>query len=37
MYECLTGEYILPSNKKEKIKQAKFTYSSLKNAFEKEI
>ena len=26
-YECLTGEDILPSNKKQIIEQAKFTYS----------
>ena len=28
-YECLTGEEILPSNQKQMIEQAKFTYSSL--------
>ena len=33
----LTGEDILPSNKQQIIKQAKFTYSSLGKAFEKQI
>ena len=36
-YEYLTGEEILPSNQKQIIKQAKFTYSPLKKAFEKQI
>ena len=33
-YEYLTGEGILPSNQKQIIEQAKFTYSSLGKAFE---
>ena len=36
-YECLTGEEILPSNQKQIIEQAKFTYSPLGKAFEKQI
>ena len=36
-YEYLTGEEILPSNQKQIIEQAKFTYSSLGKAFEKQI
>ena len=36
-YEYPTGEEILPSNQKEVIEQAKFTYSPLGKAFEKEI
>ena len=36
-YEYLTGEEILPSNQKQMIKQAKFTYSLLGKAFEKQI
>ena len=36
-YEYLSGEEILPSNKKKIIEQAKFTYSSLRKAFEKQI
>ena len=35
--ECLTGEEILPSNQKQMIQQAKFTYSPLGKAFEKQI
>ena len=35
-YEYLTGEEILPSNQKQIIKQAKYTYSSLGKAFEKQ-
>ena len=35
-YEYLTGEEILPSNKQQKIEQAKFTYSPLGKAFEKQ-
>ena len=35
-YECLTGEEILPSNQKEIIGQAKFAYSLLGKAFEKQ-
>ena len=34
-YEYLTGEEILPSNQKQIIEQAKFTYSLLEKAFEK--
>ena len=36
-YEYLTGEEILPSNQQQIIKQAKFTYSPLGKAFEKQI
>ena len=36
-YECLTGEDILPSNQQQIIGQAKFTYSPLGKAFEKQI
>ena len=36
-YEYLTGEGILPSNKQQIIEQAKFTYSLLGKAFEKQI
>ena len=36
-YEYLTGEEILPSNQQQKIEQAKFTYSPLGKAFEKQI
>ena len=36
-YEYLTGEYILPSNQQQIIEQAKFTYSPLGKAFEKQI
>ena len=36
-YECLTGEDILPSNQQQIIEQAKFTYSPLGKAFEKQI
>ena len=35
-YERLTGEEILPSNQKQIIEQAKFTYSPLGKAFEKQ-
>ena len=35
-YEYLTGEEILPSNQRQMIEQAKFTYSPLGKAFEKE-
>ena len=35
-YEYLTGEEILPSNQQQIIQQAKFTYSSLGKAFEKQ-
>ena len=36
-YEYLTGEEILPSNKQQIIEQAKFNYSPLGKAFEKQI
>ena len=36
-HEYLTGEDILPSNQQQIIKPAKFTYSSLVKAFEKQI
>ena len=36
-YEYLTREDILPSNQQQIIKPAKFTYSSLVKAFEKQI
>ena len=36
-YEYLTGEDILPSNQQQITEQAKFTYSSLGKAFEKQI
>ena len=35
-YEYLTGEEILPSNQRQVIEQAKFTYSPLGKAFEKQ-
>ena len=35
--EYLTGEDILPSNKQQIIEQARFTYSPMGKAFEKEI
>ena len=35
-FEYLTGEEILPFNKKQIIEQAKFTYSALGKAFEKQ-
>ena len=35
-YEYLTGEEILPSNRQQIIEQAKFTYSPLEKAFEKQ-
>ena len=35
-YEYLTVEEILPSNQKQIIEQAKFTYSPLGKAFEKQ-
>ena len=37
MYEYLTGEEIIPSNQQQIIEQAKFTYSPLGKAFEKQI
>ena len=36
-YECLTGEEILLFSQKQIIEQAKFTYSSLGKAFDKQI
>ena len=36
-YEYLTGEEILPANQRQIIEQAKFTYSPLRKAFEKQI
>ena len=36
-YEYLTREEILPSNQRQIIEQAKFTYSPLGKAFEKQI
>ena len=36
-YEYLTGEDILASNQQQIIEQAKFTYSPLEKAFEKQI
>ena len=36
-YEYLTGEHTLPSNQLQIIEQAKFTYSPLRKAFEKQI
>ena len=35
-YEYLTGEEILPSNQQQIIEQAKFVYSPLGKAFEKQ-
>ena len=35
-YEYLTGQEILPSNQQQIIEQAKFTYSPLGKAFEKQ-
>ena len=35
-YEYLTGEEILPSNQRKIIEQAKFTYSPLGKAYEKQ-
>ena len=36
-YEYLTGQKTLPSNQKRMIEQAKFTYSPLGKAFEKQV
>ena len=36
-YEYLTAEDILPSNQQQIVKQARFTYSPLGKAFEKQI
>ena len=35
-YEYATDEEILPSNQKQIVEQAKFTYSPLRKAFEKQ-
>ena len=35
-YQYLTGEEILPSNQKQIVEKAKFTYSPLGKAFEKQ-
>ena len=35
-YEYLTSEEILPSNQQQVIEQAKFTFSPLRKAFEKQ-
>ena len=35
-YECLTDEETLPSNQKQITEKAKFTYSPLGKAFEKQ-
>ena len=36
-YEHLTGEEVWPSNQRQIIEQAKFTYSALSKAFEKQV
>ena len=36
-YEYLTGEEVLPSNKQQIIEKAKFEYSPLGKAFEKQV
>ena len=36
-YGYLTGKEILPTNQQQIIEQSKFTYSSLRKAFEKQI
>ena len=36
-YEYLTGAEILPSNQRQILEQAKFTYSPQEKAFEKQI
>ena len=36
-YEYLTGEEILPSNQRQIIEPAKFTYALFEKAFEKQI
>ena len=36
-YECLNGEEILPSNQQQIIEQAKFAFSPLEKALEKQI
>ena len=35
-YEYITAEEIVPSNQKQIVEQANFTYSSLEKAFEKQ-
>ena len=35
--ECLTGKEILQSNQRQIIQQAKFTYSPIDKAFEKQV
>ena len=35
-YQYLTGEEILPFNQEQMVEQAKFTYSPLRKAFEKQ-
>ena len=37
IYEYITGEDILPSNKQQMIEQAKFSYSPFGKAFERQI
>ena len=37
IYEYITGEDILPSNKQQMIEQAKFSYSPFRKAFERQI
>ena len=36
-YEYLTGEEILPSNRRQIIEQTKFSYSPLEKALEKQV
>ena len=36
-YDYLTGKEVLPSNQQEMLEQAKFSYSTLWKAFEKQI
>ena len=36
-YDCVTSEEILPTDQDRRIEQAKFTYSPLGKAFEKQI
>ena len=36
-YEYFTGKEILPSNQQQITDQAKFTYSNLEKAFEKQV
>ena len=37
IYEYLNGKEILPSNQQQIIEQAKFTYSPIRKAFQKQI